>query len=389
MLIRFFLSFSRFAVGLGATPTKLLRLAIYDDDEAKAIDIYTTPGANGKCLSDELHPSARIASKNHNDQTPLHLACVAAMINLIKLFLQHGGNPNCPNDADQTSLQCLFLREDNDEMRCMVMELFLQWSLVDIDGESTVSINHVDVEGNAAIHYAARSGLLNCVSRLLAEGSIISLVNKDQMTCCEVADQAGYSKLADMLEAALVFQPVDELSSEYIQELDQQLAAAQRSLPREIVLDSQSMTVHELSNWIIRAKTLFCSVSGVDTGRALGILVSYEWNLSRAIKEYVEDPESALKFCQFETARPPPLVITAAADNNDNNSDNCNVCHVPASGPLDSNSILKVEDIVSKTDLSNIGEHGNDDDGGLDLDELCFEIDSRYDIVVKEVLCSE
>jgi hypothetical protein len=73
-----------------------------------------------------------------------------------------------------------------------------------------VSVNHIDVDGNAAIHYAAASGLLQCVEKLVLLGAIISIVNKGNITCCEMADEKDHKPLALMLELALVFQPVDE-----------------------------------------------------------------------------------------------------------------------------------------------------------------------------------
>jgi ankyrin repeat protein len=100
----------------------------------------------------------------------------------------------------------------------------MAWEGLAQNGDSsslhTVSINAVDVDGNAAVHLAASSGLLECVHALVKAGAIISLVNVDQQTCCELADgddglggrpaRLGNKSLADALEAALVFQPVDD-----------------------------------------------------------------------------------------------------------------------------------------------------------------------------------
>jgi ankyrin repeat protein len=66
-----------------------------------------------------------------------------------------------------------------------------------------VSINRVDCEGNSAIHYAATNGLAECVERLVALGAIISLVNKAQKTCCDVADIGGFRELAHVLVGKL------------------------------------------------------------------------------------------------------------------------------------------------------------------------------------------
>ena len=54
---------------------------------------------------------------------------------------------------------------------------------------------------------------LSGVVILVQSGAMLSLVNKDQATCCELADQNQFKKLADILEVAVLFQPTDELDS--------------------------------------------------------------------------------------------------------------------------------------------------------------------------------
>ena len=49
------------------------------------------------------------------------------------------------------------------------------------------------------------------MERLIAHGAIISIVNKAQKTCCELADGEQHPALAAMLELALVFAPADEV----------------------------------------------------------------------------------------------------------------------------------------------------------------------------------
>ena len=89
---------------------------------------------------------------------------------------------------------------------------------VDVDVDvviDKVSANKVDVDGNCAIHYAASNGLNECVKRLLDLGAIISIVNRNNHTCCELADLNQYKELSDMLELALVFQPDDSSMWEF------------------------------------------------------------------------------------------------------------------------------------------------------------------------------
>lgn len=62
-------------------------------------------------------------------------------------------------------------------MRLVMLELFLNWKGVynyDNNNDS-ISVNHSDIDGNSAIHYAAINGLVDCVQRLIEAGAIISL----------------------------------------------------------------------------------------------------------------------------------------------------------------------------------------------------------------------
>ena len=131
----------------------------------------------------------------------------------MKIFLEHGGNPTSPNGREETCLHSICRRGDNPRLRLEIMEMLLEWRgeqssslttggkssgdedsstsqpVVEVLGEpEMVSINHADLDGNGAVHYAAASGLVDCVDRLVSQGAIISLVNKAQKTCCELAD---------------------------------------------------------------------------------------------------------------------------------------------------------------------------------------------------------
>ena len=73
-----------------------------------------------------------------------------------------------------------------------------------------MSINHVDCDGNSALHLAAANNLTDCLVKLLACGAIISVVNKDQKNCCELADLSNFKTLADALELAVLYQMEDD-----------------------------------------------------------------------------------------------------------------------------------------------------------------------------------
>ena len=93
-------------------------------------------------------------------------------------------------------------------LRCVF--IIRNWSGPEIDGRcESVSINHVDNDGNTALHYAALNNLTGCILKLLSCGAIISIVNKDQKNCCELADTKLHKQLSDALELAILYQKED------------------------------------------------------------------------------------------------------------------------------------------------------------------------------------
>ena len=119
-----------------------------------------------------------------------------------------------------------------------------------------VSLNQVDTDGNSAIHCAARSGLQSCVEKLVAVGAIISIVNRDNDTCCEVADVHNHKALASMLELALVFQPVDEGMAQF--ESMQQFPYGNQ--PGKLFVDCESLSSAGVSEFIEAAVNEVCDV---------------------------------------------------------------------------------------------------------------------------------
>jgi hypothetical protein len=101
-------------------------------------------------------------------------------INLVKLYV---GDPSTLNVRKETVLHAVCGADSNPATRASILSTLIQW---DRNGCDKVSINQVDVEGNTAIHYAANNGLLSCVEKLVAMGAIISIVNKNNNTCCEM-----------------------------------------------------------------------------------------------------------------------------------------------------------------------------------------------------------
>jgi Ankyrin repeat len=245
-------------------------------------------------------------TKKFQQETPLHLAAEAALGKLIKVFLEHGGNPNSANGREETCLHSICHHPDNAALRLEVMNNLLLWRSADVeDGEEpeSVSINHVDIDGNAAVHYASSNGLTECVEKLISLGAIISIVNKAQRTCCELADSEGYPELAGALELALVFQPVDSSMEAFDQ--TEFLYYQNQSRHALLALDCESMKQEEVSAVINEMLSEFCSFSGESLNRAESLLESCSWDLTKLKKEFQKSSSDVYKLAQIEPLRVP------------------------------------------------------------------------------------
>ena len=122
------------------------------------------------------------------------------------------GDPSILNVREETSLHAVCSASTSPEIRAKIMTSLINW---DKNNHDKVSINQartafrvgfgvflthklaqVDIEGNTAIHYAAKNGLLLCVEKLVALGAIISIVNKNNTTCCEMVPHLSYLPLS-------------------------------------------------------------------------------------------------------------------------------------------------------------------------------------------------
>lgn len=172
------------------------------------------------------------------------------------------------------------------------MDIFLNWRGEVDDDQEKVSINRVDIDGNTAIHYAAANGLDSCVEKLIEAGAIISIVNKTQQTCCEMADDGNHRTLASMLELALVFQPVDEAMAVF----DEENRYSHENRPAILCLDSKSMLMSELASFLDSTLRSFQTATVLSNGLNLSstqseaLLESFCWDVSRLCNELRINP---------------------------------------------------------------------------------------------------
>lgn len=292
--------------GTGPTPAKQFRNAILERDEEKAINLYNGAGETAD-LAEELHPSRPFPSKKDVvADSPLFLAAKFALEKLVMMLLARGGDPSALNMKQETCLHAICSMSDHAELRATILDELVNWVGIDEQGQEMdkVSLNKVDVDGNTAIHYAASNGLVHAVEKLVALGAIISIVNKSNITCCELADQQGCKELALMLELALVFQPEDDL-----QGFDRFAGAGFANQTARLILDTATFSTGGLAAYVDECVTIVSRRIGwmnssMYRSRAEQLLNTYAWNVDRLLEDYLTDSGKVLSAAKMTSPAP-------------------------------------------------------------------------------------
>ncbi len=286
-------------IGIIKSDHKKLRAAITEEDEEKAINLWqgndSSDGRSKKSkpVIDPSEPFPNNDPKKAGDTTPMHLASEHAMQKLCTAFLAAGGNPNTLNAGLQTCLHTLCSSPLQFATRMEMMNMFLSWRGQENESgnKDSLSVNRVDAEGNAAIHYAAENGLAQLVQGLVSAGAIISIVNKNQKTCCELAESSGFYQLSSMLELALVFQPADE-GMEAFERAQRSAIATQMSI---YCLDCRSFGINDLENYMSKLIDSAVESLGQSPERAETLLTAYDWDMDTLLSEYINNPNIVLQ----------------------------------------------------------------------------------------------
>jgi hypothetical protein len=316
---------SDFLSTVGPSPIKSLRSAILSNDEDKAIIIYQSDTSGHPSLEDILLVSHPFPLKAYEDQSPMHLAALKGMENLIILFLKRNGNPMDLNSNAETCLHSLCQESNHDLKRQQILSLFLKWQpgSSETDGitpfisssssssHDTVSVNRVDHDGNTPLHYASKNGLLQCILLLTAHNAIISIVNKDQMTCCEIASMNEHHELADMLEIALIFPPLDQdvvlYDDEEERRYHQQIGGGVTSQPI-FLCDTETYSFDSLDDW--RKNGIECVVAalGLPQSYAELVLDHFNWEIEKTLEEMLTHQSEVLNLLNLNLQEfKPPL----------------------------------------------------------------------------------
>jgi len=291
------------SIGITKSEHKKLRAAILEQDEEKAMKLFlekkdkdkdtgNDSKKSSKTLIDPSQPFPTNDAKKIGDTTPLHLASRYGMQQLCSVFLANGGNPNTLNLNLQTCLHSLCSSPDQISTRIAIMRSFMSWNgKLEAGNAESLSVNRVDADGNAAIHCAAENGLSPIVRSLVSAGAIISIVNKSQKTCCELAESKGFHQLSSMLELALLFQPEDE-GMEAFQRAQR---STERSQPPIYCLDCRSLTSDDVENHMSSVIQGAAESLQQPSERTEALLMAYDWDLHALIEDYEKNREEVMK----------------------------------------------------------------------------------------------
>ena len=317
-------------------PHKLLRYAILDGNEDKAIEIYlgkdapdSAIGTAKKSLAQNLPPSQPFPSKKKINISPLVMAAKYGMPKLFRNFLENGGDPLVLNEFQET---CIHAATSQIDLNCSgddqdgislssnskqispstsdskslnrrkgeIIDLIVHW----INDEKVYTL-HEDLphflslqnkDGNTGLHFAAQNGLINCLEKLIIHGAILSIMNRSHKCCVDLADSAGFRDIATMLELALLFSTTSSTQStpEYSKGRKHFDGGYQSvaKLKGKLFVDSVSVSTAGLMEFITQTIAMAAKILSEQYSRAEVLLWKYSWNLQKLVEDSRSNLES-------------------------------------------------------------------------------------------------
>lgn len=280
-----------------------MKFAILEGNEEKAINIYNAKEM-GKALKSTLHPSKPFPSKKDpNGETPLHLSSKFALATLFGMFLEFGGRPDITNSRIENCLHTVCTQIDNPLKRAEIVDQILKWRSINPSTNKPVAVltDAADIDGNTAMHLAAFNGLLACIERMLENNVSAWTLNNGNLCSAGVADVAGRAAVGSMIELAWLFRP--SLTPGGSSARWDRAITSYRARMRDyggddrgvVLIDSDSLTVSGLMKFVARLVAFVSEKLGESAARSEVMLMLFNWDGRRLIKEYGQDSEGVLK----------------------------------------------------------------------------------------------
>lgn len=282
---------------MGSASSKL-RKHLQTGDEVQALRLYRSDSELRKALD----PNCSYGD-SHQHETPLHLAARNGMQTLLGIFLfSKGGNPNKTNSRKETALHCVCMENNSQSLfvcnrRAMCLNYLLKWRGAKLEEGQVekVDLAAQDEKLNTALHYAAASGLTQCVEILIQVGAPLFLENEDSFTPCDTAERNGHASIALYLESKMVFSNDDEVPME----------DDNNSMPP--VEEYTGLRPQDLQEAKDQLLVETADMLSVPLFTAEALLRNHEWSRENLLEAWMTDPVACCDKCGV---MPPPSLFS-------------------------------------------------------------------------------
>ncbi|RUS73894.1 hypothetical protein EGW08_018345 [Elysia chlorotica] len=282
---------------MGSASSKL-RKHLQSGDEVQALRLYRSDSELRKVLD----PNCSYGD-SHQHETPLHLAARNGMQTLLGIFLfSKGGNPNKTNSRKETALHCVCMESNSQSLfvcnrRAMCLNYLLKWRGAKLEEGQVEKIDLAaqDEKLNTALHYAAASGLTQCVEILIQVGAPLFLENEDNFTPCDTAERNGHAGIALYLESKMVFSNDDELPAE------------EDNISMPPVEEYTGMRPQDLQEAKDQLLVETADMLSVPLFTAEALLRNHEWSRETLLEAWMTDPVACCDKCGV---MPPPSLFS-------------------------------------------------------------------------------
>lgn len=267
---------------MGSSTSKF-RKALQRGEGVEAMHIYL----KNPEIKRNLDPNCSFGV-NHGRNTALHYAAMHAMKAFIREFLEERANPNITNAIGQNALHCVTLslrgvESSVDKARAECLSILLGWNSTLPEGAG-LEIDARDQAGNTPLHYAASSGLYQCVQFLVANGASLYEENKNRETACDFAIKKGFNTIAAFLESRMVFSQ-ESPSANTVEEpvfISRDDQKQYRGLCAQDLQEAKDQMLVETADML-----------RVPLFTAEGLLRDHEWSKESLIEAWMADPVAA------------------------------------------------------------------------------------------------
>ncbi|MDD2625063.1 MAG: ankyrin repeat domain-containing protein [Candidatus Riflebacteria bacterium] len=152
----------------------------------------------------ETYPDFDVNTKTNEGKTPLHYACEASAVEMVKTLLDLKADPTIKNNSGENALHAamnidpLCAAPTNAISDLTICPLTIPKMLI----EAGVSVSDKTPQGNAPLHLAAKNGLVGVIGTLINAGAKVNELNNNEDTPLHVIGKIMSAPSAQVLLAS-------------------------------------------------------------------------------------------------------------------------------------------------------------------------------------------